>query len=159
MISTFDLLSFGIDFSSSYAEGAMRSAKLFVDHLQKQNLLAQVNHINCQLFGLLGQKGLSYGIGKAVILGLSGKTPETIKVNDINCILNKLVKNNIITLAHKHTIPFIAQRSIIYHHRKTLPAHTNAMTLFAYHGDQVILHETYYAIAGGLIVQDSDFKK
>ncbi|HBY86747.1 MAG TPA: L-serine ammonia-lyase, partial [Colwellia sp.] len=49
--------------------------------------------------------------------------------------------------------------AIIYHRKKTLPAHSNAMTLYAYQGDTLILEQTYYSIGGGFIVEDCDFEK
>jgi L-serine dehydratase len=48
---------------------------------------------------------------------------------------------------------------MIYHRRKTLPAHANAMTLFAFDNNKIIFEETYYSIGGGFIVKDCDFEK
>ncbi len=159
MISVFDMFSIGIGPSSSHTVGPMRAAKLFVEHLHEQNLLAQVDRVICELFGSLGQTGIGHGTGKAVILGLSGESPEDINVDDIDRILQQVVSSEKITLNKDKQVNFPKSNAIIYHRRKTLPAHANAMTLFAYCGEQVILQETYYSIGGGFIVQDCDFEK
>ena len=158
MISVFDMFSIGIGPSSSHTVGPMKAAKLFVDKLNKQTLLAKTDRVKCELFGSLGQTGIGHGTGKAVILGLSGETPEDIPVDSIETILSQVVGSQKIQLDGKHTVNFPKDDAIIYHHRKRLPAHANAMTLFAYQGDSIILEQTYYSIGGGFIVQDCDFE-
>lgn len=159
MISVFDMFSIGIGPSSSHTVGPMKAAKLFVDELKKQKLLAQIDRVKCELFGSLGQTGIGHGTGKAVILGLSGETPEQIPVKAIDSILAEVVETQKIQLDGSHLVDFPKSDAIIYHHRKTLPAHANAMTLFAYQGDNILLEQTYYSIGGGFIVLDCDFEK
>ena len=159
MISVFDMFSIGIGPSSSHTVGPMKAAKLFVDELKKHTLLAKTDRVKCELFGSLGQTGIGHGTGKAVILGLSGETPEEIPVNSIETILKQVVDSQKIQLDGSHIANFPKDNAIIYHHRKTLPAHANAMTLFAYQEESLILEQTYYSIGGGFIVQDCDFEK
>ena len=159
MISVFDMFSIGIGPSSSHTVGPMKAAKLFVDSLKQKNLLTTTNKVTCELFGSLGQTGIGHGTGKAVILGLSGETPEAIAVDAIDSILTQVVATQKIQLNGNHTVNFPKDNAIIYHRRKTLPAHANAMTLFAYQNDQLILEQTYYSIGGGFIVQDCDFER
>jgi L-serine dehydratase len=159
MISVFDMFSIGIGPSSSHTVGPMKAAKLFVDHLIDQNLLTKTSQVKCELFGSLGQTGIGHGTGKAVILGLSGQTPEEIPVESIDAILAEVVGSQTINLSGRKFVDFPKKDAIIYHRRKTLPAHANAMTLFAYDGDKLLLAETYYSIGGGFIVQDCDFEK
>lgn len=159
MISVFDMFSIGIGPSSSHTVGPMKAAKLFVEELKKQNLLTQTDRVKCELFGSLGQTGIGHGTGKAIILGLSGETPEDIAVDSIETVLLQVVESQKIQLDGSHTVNFPKNNAIIYHHRKRLPAHANALTLFAYQGDTVLLEQTYYSIGGGFIVQDCDFEK
>ena len=159
MISVFDMFSIGIGPSSSHTVGPMKAAKLFVEHLQQKNLLNQTDQVKCELFGSLGQTGIGHGTGKAVILGLSGECPESIPVDSIDTILNSVVNSQKINLLATKQVSFPAKNAIIYHRRKTLPAHANAMTLLAFEQDEIILEETYYSIGGGFIVQDCDFEK
>lgn len=159
MISVFDMFSIGIGPSSSHTVGPMKAAKIFADHLDDRGLLTKTNRIKTELFGSLGQTGVGHGTGKAVILGLAGESPETIAVDSIETILADVVSTEQIDLLAKHKVSFPKNDAIIYHRRKTLPAHANAMTLFAYDGDELLLEETYYSIGGGFIVQDCDFEQ
>ena len=159
MISVFDMFSIGIGPSSSHTVGPMRAAKLFVEHLAENNLLDSVDRVRTELFGSLGQTGIGHGTGKAVILGLSGESPELIAVDSIEAILDQTVASQTISLNGTHQVAFPKDNAIVYHRRKTLPAHANAMTLFAYNGDSLVLEETYYSIGGGFIVKDTDFEK
>ncbi|MBU2925671.1 L-serine ammonia-lyase [Colwellia sp. 1_MG-2023] len=159
MISVFDMFSIGIGPSSSHTVGPMKAAKLFVDSLKAEALLPKTNRVKCELFGSLGQTGIGHGTGKAVILGLSGEAPESILVDSIDKILAQVVETKKIKLDGSHIVNFPKDNAIIYHHRKTLPAHANAMTLFAYHDETLLLEQTYYSIGGGFIVQDIDFER
>lgn len=159
MISVFDMFSIGIGPSSSHTVGPMKAAKLFVDHLTEQGLIDQVDGIRTELFGSLGQTGIGHGTGKAVILGLSGETPENIAVESIDRILAEVNETEVIKINDNKTVNFPKTNAIVYHRRKTLPAHANAMTLFALKNNEVIFEETYYSIGGGFIVQDCDFEK
>lgn len=159
MISVFDMFSIGIGPSSSHTVGPMKAAKLFVEELKKQTLLIKTNRVKCELFGSLGQTGIGHGTGKAIILGLSGETPETIPVDTIETILAEVVTRQKIQLDGSHLVNFPKNNAIIYHHRKRLPAHANALTLFAYQGEKILLEQTYYSIGGGFIVLDCDFEK
>jgi len=159
MISVFDMFSIGIGPSSSHTVGPMRAAKLFIESLTKKQLLHQVNRVGCELFGSLGQTGIGHGTGKAVILGLSGESPEDINVESIGSIVDSVIKSEKVNLAGKFSVNFPKNSAIVYHRRKTLPAHANAMTISAYHNDKLVLSETYYSIGGGFIVKDCDFEK
>ncbi len=159
MISVFDMFSIGIGPSSSHTVGPMKAAKLFVEYLQQVKLLDNTNRVKCELFGSLGQTGIGHGTGKAIILGLSGQCPESIAVNSIDSILQQVVNSQKINLLACQLVDFPVQDAIIYHRRKTLPAHANAMTLFAFQDQDIIAQKTYYSIGGGFIVEDCDFEK
>ncbi|MBA6231508.1 MULTISPECIES: L-serine ammonia-lyase [unclassified Colwellia] len=164
MISVFDMFSIGIGPSSSHTVGPMKAAKLFVEQLKNENKLTQTTRVKCELFGSLGQTGIGHGTGKAVILGLSGENPDTIAVEDIDSILEAVVSSQHISLNGEHVVSFPKNDAIIYHRRKTLPAHSNAMTIFAYaeiagKESTLLLEQTYYSIGGGFIVNARDFEK
>lgn len=157
MISVFDMFSIGIGPSSSHTVGPMKAAKLFVDDLKSQQQFSQVDCVKCELFGSLGQTGIGHGTGKAIILGLSGESPNTIQVDSIDSILEQVICSGKIFLGGEHFVNFPKNEAIIYHRRKTLPAHANAMTLYAFSDNKVVAEETYYSIGGGFIVRDCDF--
>ena len=159
MISVFDMFSIGIGPSSSHTVGPMRAAKLFVDNLKAAGTIEQVDQVKVELFGSLGQTGVGHGTGKAVILGLYGETPEEIPVESIEPLLERTVEAGKVWLDNQYEVNFPKNNAIVYHRRKTLPAHANAMTIFAFKDGEVIFEETYYSIGGGFIVKDCDFEQ
>lgn len=159
MISAFDMFSIGIGPSSSHTVGPMRASRLFVKSLQEQALLEQVTSVRCELFGSLGQTGIGHGSGKAVILGLAGHDPETIDADLVPSILDKIEKEETIYLDQSHAAAFPKKDAIVFHRRKTLPKHSNAMELQAFNGDECVFREIFYSIGGGFIVRDADFEK
>ena len=159
MISVFDMFSIGIGPSSSHTVGPMKAAKIFVDTLKEQTLLNKVDRVKCELFGSLGQTGIGHGTGKAVILGFTGQTPEGIPVESIEPTLANVISSQKISLDGTHQVDFPKDDAIIYHRKKSLPAHANAMTLYAYQNNELLLEQTYYSIGGGFIVEDCDFEK
>jgi L-serine dehydratase len=158
MISVFDLFSIGIGPSSSHTVGPMKAAKLFVGSLVDNQQISEVTEIKAELFGSLGQTGIGHGTGKAIILGLLGETPESIDIDLIDSTLDNIVKSQKILLSGIYLVTFSNVNSIIYHRRKTIEHHANAMTLYAYKGKSILWEETYYSIGGGFIIRDCDFK-
>lgn len=159
MISVFDMFSIGIGPSSSHTVGPMRAANRFIDSLKNEGTFDKVNRVKVELFGSLGQTGIGHGTGKAVILGLHGEAPESVAVEKIDSILEQTVASEKIILNNEVKIDFPKSDAIIYHRRKTLPAHANAMTIFAFNDTETVLEKTYYSIGGGFIVEDSEFEK
>ena len=159
MISVFDMFSIGIGPSSSHTVGPMRAANCFIDALKANNLFDNTNKVTCELFGSLGQTGIGHGTGKAVILGLHGEAPESVAVDKIDTILETTNATEQVILNNEKSIDFPKKDAIIYHRRKTLPAHANAMTIYAFNDDEKIFEQTYDSIGGGFIVEDSEFEK
>ena len=157
MISVFDMFSVGIGPSSSHTVGPMRAAAEFVTELAHDQLLDDVSEVYIELFGSLGQTGKGHGTGKAVILGLLGEVPESIDVDTIDSNLERIHDTQRIALNGTHEIRFSNKNAIMFHRRKALPKHANAMTLYAYKGKDVIREQTYYSIGGGFIIKHEDF--
>ena len=156
MISVFDMFSIGIGPSSSHTVGPMRAAYRFVKHLQDEGMLEQVSHIKTELYGSLGQTGIGHGTGKAVILGLGGYEPETIDPEIVDDFLADVEQQQSIKLMGKYETTFPNKGAIVFHRRKSLPIHANAMELFAYAGDQLLYNKVYYSIGGGFIVDEQE---
>ncbi len=158
MISAFDMFSIGIGPSSSHTVGPMRASRLFVNELEEKNLLSQVTDVKVELFGSLGQTGIGHGSGKAVILGLAGYDPETIDADLVDDILAKIEKEQVIYLNQSHKAKFPKQGAIVFHRRKTLPKHSNAMEIIASQNGEKLFSKVYYSIGGGFIVTDEEFE-
>lgn len=158
MISVFDMFSIGIGPSSSHTVGPMRAAAEFVKDLAAQQLLTQVTKVHVDLFGSLGQTGKGHGTGKAVILGLIGEYPESIEVDLVDSLLAQVSNTETIPLNNQHTIPFANHGAIVFHRRKTLPRHANALTITATLNTNDVVQKTFYSIGGGFIVKDEEFE-
>lgn len=157
MISVFDLFSVGIGPSSSHTVGPMRAAALCVKTLSETGQLAFVNHVNVELFGSLGQTGIGHGTGKAIILGLMGYEPESVDVENIEYYLEQVRNNEKIVLNNEQLVTFPKTGAIVFHRRKTLKRHANALTIHVGFIDGQHRSFTYYSIGGGFIVSDEQF--
>ncbi len=162
MLSVFDMFSIGIGPSSSHTVGPMRAAKEFADQLESDGLLQNVDAITTELFGSLGQTGVGHGSGKAVILGLLGDSPETIDPDTVPKKLADIEDSEQLLVLGKHAVKFPRKNAIVFHRRKTLPLHSNGMTLIATRGSgdkkELIASQTYYSIGGGFIVKHEEFE-
>lgn len=135
----------------------MRAAFEFLKAADQAVGLAQADTIVVELFGSLGQTGKGHGTGKAVILGLAGEQPETVDTTTVEAFLEETDRKQKLALLGKHEIDFPRDGAIIFHRRKTMPRHANAMELRLYQGEEVIYKDLYYSIGGGFIVRDADF--
>ncbi|MBW8192417.1 L-serine ammonia-lyase [Neiella marina] len=157
MFSVREMFTVGIGPSSSHTVGPMRAAYDFIRQLEAQKQLTTVTHIRCELFGSLGQTGKGHGSGKAVILGLMGLQPETIDVDMVEDLLAGVDETEQLTILEQHQVQFPRRGAIVFHHRKSLPDHSNGMRLEALVGEQSIFSQDYYSTGGGFIVRSEDF--
>lgn len=158
MISVFDMFSVGIGPSSSHTVGPMKAGAEFVGELAQQDaLFEKIDSVKVELFGSLGQTGIGHGTGKAVILGLLGEMPDTVDVDSIDSVLEDIRTSETLALNGTKEVSFPNKNAIVFHRRKTLPKHANALTFFAYGNDELLAEQTYYSIGGGFIIKDQDF--
>lgn len=158
MISVFDMFSVGIGPSSSHTVGPMKAGAEFVAELaQDTEKFGAVDSVKVELFGSLGQTGIGHGTGKAVILGLLGELPDEIDVDTIESKLEEIRNSEKLCLNGKKLVRFPSKNAIVFHRRKTLPKHANALTFYAYAQDELVKQQTYYSIGGGFIIKDEDF--
>ena len=159
MISVFDMFSVGIGPSSSHTVGPMKAGAEFVGELAQDNALFEtVDSVKVELFGSLGQTGIGHGTGKAVILGLLGELPDVIDVDSIESRLEEIRNSEQLRLNGQQLVRFPNKNAIIFHRRKSLPKHANALTFYAYAKDALVKQQTYYSIGGGFIIKDEDFE-
>ncbi|PRO69091.1 L-serine ammonia-lyase [Alteromonas gracilis] len=158
MISVFDMFSVGIGPSSSHTVGPMKAGAEFVAELaQDTEKFDAVDSVKVELFGSLGQTGIGHGTGKAVILGLLGELPDEIDVDTIESKLEEIRNSEKLCLNGEKLVRFPSKNAIVFHRRKTLPKHANALTFYAYAQDELVKQQTYYSIGGGFIIKDEDF--
>ena len=158
MISVFDMFSVGIGPSSSHTVGPMKAGAEFVSDLaQDTALFDSVDSVKVELFGSLGQTGIGHGTGKAVILGLLGEIPDVVDVDTIDSKLEEIRNSELLCLNGQKQVHFPNKNAIVFHRRKTLPKHANALTFYAYSKSELVREQTYYSIGGGFIIKDEDF--
>ena len=157
MISVFDLFSIGIGPSSSHTVGPMRAACAFVHTLKQSALLSRTERVVVECYGSLGQTGKGHGTGKAIILGLAGFEPESVDIEAIPAFLDQVEHSQTLRLGGEQPSQFPRVGAILFNRRKTLPAHSNGMTLRAFAGDSLLFEQTYYSIGGGFIIEESHF--
>ncbi len=158
-ISTFDLFKVGIGPSSSHTVGPMVAAKCFVEELFKQGKLQQVARLSAEMFGSLGLTGNGHGTPKAVMLGLMGEIPSSVDVDAVPALMDGVRENKKISLLNNQefTIPFLVEKDIVLHRRKTLPFHANGMQFTAYDSEgNVVDKRAYYSVGGGFILDEAE---
>lgn len=159
-ISVFHLFSIGIGPSSSHTVGPMRAARQAMLKCQETGLLGQAAHLNVDLYGSLALTGKGHATDIAVMLGLSGESPENIDPALICAKIEAIRHNHRIILMGLHQIPFEDEKNIIFHYDKQLPYHPNGMrfTLFNLGGKE-INSQVFYSVGGGFVVDHATASK
>jgi len=152
-VSIFDIFKIGIGPSSSHTVGPLKAARRFAFLLDSQGLLKRVATIHAELFGSLGLTGRGHGTDKAVVLGLSGESAESVDTASINPRMDALEKSGQLRVLGKHPISFQRRTHLRFHKRACLPHHSNGMRFIAKSatGDELIRRD-YYSVGGGFIV-------
>ncbi|NVD08976.1 L-serine ammonia-lyase [Vibrio sp. JPW-9-11-11] len=149
MLSIFDIFKVGVGPSSSHTNGPMLAGYHFTQLLTTN--LDKVARVQVDLYGSLSLTGKGHHTDRAVILGLLGNKPDTIKMSSAKQALAQAIDEHALLLASSHTLHFDYTKDILFH-QDNLPLHENGMTISAFDakGEQVAF-ETYYSIGGGFI--------
>ena len=157
--SVFELFKVGIGPSSSHTVGPMVAARSFINLVAKQGKLVSVRRIEARLYGSLAFTGVGHGSDNAILLGLSGETPNSIKPDQVAGIISDIEKMKTIKLAGGHQIKFNRETDLIFDYGKPLLGHSNGMRFFAIDLDgKVIFDEIYYSVGGGFIATEDELK-
>jgi L-serine dehydratase len=154
-ISVFDIFKIGIGPSSSHTVGPMRAAMTFVNNLEQQGFISEVQRLRIELFGSLGATGKGHGTDKAVLLGLEGEAPDLIDPAIIPQRLATIRETGVVKLLQRYPVPFKEKTDLLFQ-RKVLPYHSNGMrfTVFDANGAE-LLQSDYYSVGGGFVVTDA----
>ena len=154
-LSAFDLFKIGIGPSSSHTVGPMRAARQFALRLRESQLLAKAARISVTLYGSLGATGKGHGSDKAILLGLTGHEPDTVDVDAIAGIVDRIRGTQTLSVLGTHALHFEERRDLTFNHHDTLPLHSNGM-LFAAFGEEGagLVTGTYYSVGGGFVVAE-----
>jgi L-serine dehydratase len=154
-LSVFDLFKIGIGPSSSHTVGPMRAARLFALRLRDAQLLERTARISVMLYGSLGATGKGHGSDKAILLGLEGHEPDSVDVDAIAGIVERIRGAQELKVLDSRTLRFEENRDLVFNHRDTLPLHSNGMVYTASDDTGAELATgTYYSVGGGFVVSD-----
>ena len=154
MLSIFDIFKIGVGPSSSHTNGPMLAGYDFIQRLHAQ--LACTHRIQVELFGSLSLTGKGHHTDRAVVLGLMGYKPDTLKVTSANKALNLCFEQHKLNLSNQQAIAFHYRSDIVFH-TSYLPLHENGMTITAFDSANIpLLSQTYYSIGGGFIATEQE---
>jgi L-serine dehydratase len=153
-ISVLDLFTIGIGPSSSHCVGPMRAAKAFVDGLCEAGQLDKVETLRVQLYGSLALTGVGHGTDKAILLGLSGETPEGVDPGKIDLFVQRVKESGQLNLSGRE-IQFSLAKDLVLCPGELLPRHSNGMRFAAIDTDGQVLREgIYYSVGGGFVLDE-----
>lgn len=155
-ISVFDMFKIGVGPSSSHTLGPWRAAQKFVQSIQTNYTLNNVNAVRVLLYGSLAKTGKGHGTDVAVQLGLCGDDPVTFDVHNIDAKIHDIAAMKEILLGGLHEIAFDPREDIEFLMHESLPYHPNAVTFLADMNDGNSVAETYYSIGGGFVVKENE---
>ncbi|WP_338556333.1 L-serine ammonia-lyase [Erwinia sp. E_sp_B04_7] len=157
MISVFDMFKIGIGPSSSHTVGPMKAGKLFVDDLQNNGLLKRVSRIAVDVYGSLSLTGKGHQTDIAIIMGLSGASPDSVDIDSIPAFIRDVeARQRLLIAGGSHEVDFPREGGMIFR-SDNLPLHENGMRIQAFEGDNLLYSKTYYSIGGGFIVDEEHF--
>jgi L-serine dehydratase len=160
--SLFELFKIGIGPSSSHTMGPMRAALRFARELESTGLTYQTASLRVDLYGSLALTGLGHGTDRAILLGLSGQTPEGVDPNQIEAELAAIRAAKKMELPGHHTIAFDEAKHLIFHRDQMYPvanviSHPNGMRFSAFDSNgALLLQQIFFSIGGGFILSDAE---
>jgi L-serine dehydratase len=119
--SLFELFKIGIGPSSSHTMGPMRAALRFTGELESAGLTFRTVSIQVDLYGSLALTGHGHGTDRAILLGLSGQTPEGINPAEIEARLSAIRAAKKLELPGRHSIAFDEAKHLIFHRDQMYP--------------------------------------
>ncbi|WP_047049528.1 L-serine ammonia-lyase [Vibrio mexicanus] len=157
MLSIFDIFKIGVGPSSSHTNGPMIAGYQFTRLLGTQ--INRVQRVQVDLYGSLSLTGKGHHTDRAVILGLLGNMPDTIKVTSANEAMQSAIDDGKLVLASAHTIDFSYESDILFN-PDNLPMHENGMRITAFDSmGSKVAEETYYSIGGGFIATEKELRE
>jgi L-serine dehydratase len=155
MISVFELFKIGVGPSSSHTVGPMKAAAAFVGGLIETGAIDQVATVEVSLMGSLAFTGRGHATDKAVILGLSGETPETVDLDAAEALVARVRETKALNLAGRRAIAFDPASAIAFDTVTPAPRHPNTMRLVARDAQgRAVADETWLSVGGGFIIRD-----
>jgi L-serine dehydratase len=155
MISVFELFKIGVGPSSSHTVGPMKAAAAFAGGLIETGAIDRVAALEVTLLGSLAFTGKGHATDKAVILGLSGETPEAVDLDAAEALVARVRETKALNLGGRRAIAFDAESAIRFDTLTPAPRHPNTMRLVARDAaGRSLADETWLSVGGGFIIRD-----
>ncbi|MHB2265110.1 L-serine ammonia-lyase [Aliihoeflea sp. PC F10.4] len=163
-LSVFDLFKIGIGPSSSHTMGPMSAAARFLDEISggdwPRPAGASVDRLAVSLHGSLAFTGIGHGTDRAVILGLTGETPQTVNPDSMDAAIEKVATEKTVTPRGHPAYRFDPATDLVMDRKQPLPGHANGMAFYAYDkDDRLLLKRVYYSIGGGFVVSEEELQR
>jgi L-serine dehydratase len=155
MIGVSELFKIGIGPSSSHTMGPMKAAAMFAQSIFESGQLDRVTQVRVDLYGSLAWTGKGHGTDKAVILGLSGRTPEAVDPDEASSIVAKVREQRQLLLAGRHPIEFTID-DILFNGITPASHHPNTLAFTALAENDTVDQQRWCSVGGGFVVRESD---
>ncbi|GGC96636.1 L-serine ammonia-lyase [Aquisalinus flavus] len=157
MLSVFDIFKIGVGPSSSHTVGPMLIARRFLLACEEAGHFEAAFRVMVELQGSLALTGIGHGTDRAVLLGLSGETPEKIDTLGIEDKLQKIRDSGCISLLGRKEIAFDARGDVDLRGDIMPDLHPNGMRLVAFDdAGAELFQQTWYSVGGGFVRQESE---
>jgi L-serine dehydratase len=154
-LSVFDLFKIGVGPSSSHTVGPMLAARRFAAGLGDR--LPAVRRVTVDLYGSLALTGKGHATDSAVIVGLSGESPDKVDPDHAAALVETVRGTGKLRLAGRHPVPFREADDLRFRGDTFLPFHPNGVRFAATdESGNVLATETYYSVGGGFVVKDGE---
>jgi L-serine dehydratase len=150
-IGVLDLFKIGIGPSSSHTVGPMKAAATFLAALSGVDEQSIVR-IQATVFGSLAWTGKGHATDKAIVLGLTGQTPDRIDPDEASRLFDRVRNDRSIELPNGRRIGFELERDVVFDTKRRFDRHPNAMEFEASDAKgKIVASETWFSIGGGFI--------
>ena len=111
--------------------------------------------VEVALLGSLAFTGRGHATDKAVILGLSGESPDGLDPDAAETLAARVRETKTLELAGRRAIAFDPERAIRFDTLTPAPRHPNTMRFIARDAEgRALADETWLSIGGGFIIRD-----
>jgi L-serine dehydratase len=162
-LSVFDLYKIGIGPSSSHTMGPMVAAARFLDEIARGDWPrpagAQVAAITVSLHGSLAYTGIGHATDRAVVLGLTGATPDAVDPDAMDAMIDMVKREKRVSPPGHPSYRFDPATDLVMDRKRPLPGHANGMEFSAFDAARrLLLRRVYYSIGGGFVVNEGELE-
>ena len=135
----------------------MRAAKQFALDLESGGKLRQVARIRVDLYGSLALTGKGHATDRAILLGLTGETPDEIDPGTIESKVHEIRERGALRLLGIQEIKFEEGSDLLFHKAEAMPGHSNTVRFTALDASgSETTSAVFYSVGGGFIAREGE---